>query len=230
MRLLGFSLMLFGLCCAGVGSVAWTPLFSRDMRLDWVGVVVFVTGGSLSYLAGRWLEDRAPREKPRSFDAAPGDTRFITAMLKGQRRRFLILGLALLAFDGVMLLALPSPEGVGNKPGYPWIGIVLGLATMLLVGAVAVLFLHRSTTLRNAAATRLHEVLVKTPHEVTGLTVHFIRKAHAPGALGRQILAEIHVGPEKLKIGVTEEQCVLLRRHIRHHNPQAAYREDEQEV
>jgi hypothetical protein len=230
MQLLAFVFMLFGALCIAVGAIAWLPFISSDMRLDLAGVVVFVVGGSLFYLAGSWLDKKVPPAKTRSFVLKPGDTRFITAMLKRDRRIYLILGLALLAFDTVMLLVVSASAGTENEMAHPWIAMTLGFATMLLIAAVAVLFLYASFRLRNAATTRLYDVLTKTPHMVTGLTVYLIQHELAPGTLGRQILAEIHVESEKLKTGVTEEQCSLLKQYIQLHSPQAPYREIEQAV
>jgi hypothetical protein len=229
MQLFAFLLMLFGALCVGAGAIAWLPFISSDMRLDLVGVVLFVVGGSLFFLAGIWLEKRVPPAKTRSFVLEPGDTRFITAMLKRDRRMFLIMGLALLAFDAVMLPVAWS-EGIENEMAHPWVAMALGIAALLLCAAVAVLFLYMSFMLRNPSTTRLHDVLTKTPHKVTGLTVYLIQHELAPGTTGRQIRAEIQVEGEKLTTGVTEEQWSLLKQYVQLHSPQAAYREIEQAV
>jgi NADH:ubiquinone oxidoreductase subunit 3 (subunit A) len=230
MQLLAFLLMAFGGLCVAMGSVAWLPFFSSDMRLDLVGVVVFIVGGSLFYLAGSWLEKRVPPEKTRTSALNPDDTSFITAMLKRDRRVYLTLGLVLVAFDAFMLFLLPPLEQAEDEVAHPWVVIFLVFATLLVIGAAGILFLYMSFRLRSVTATRLYGVLTKTPHKVTGLTVHILLHEHAPGKLGRQILAVIDVEGEELRTGVTEEQWSLLKQYIQLHNPKATYREVEHEV
>jgi len=220
---------LFGALCVAMGAVLWLPFIADDKRLDLVGVIVFVVGGSLFYLAGSWLEKRVPAETPKKFVLQPGDTRFIRAMLLRDRRNFLILGVFLLLFDALAVFAVSQP-GEGPPPAHPWPIYIIGVATMLLIAIVGIWIVYAGFTLRDPGKTRLYEILTKTPDKVTNLTVHLYQHDYAPGTVGGQLLAAIAVDGQELRTGATEEQWALLKQYIQLHSPNAGYREIEHEV
>lgn len=235
--LLAYILKLFGGLCVVVGAMAWLPFNSDDMRLDLIGVLVFVVGGSLFFVAGemarRWIDKQVLPAKPKVFVLRPGDTRFIGGMLYRDRGRYLWLGVFLLAFDALMLWAAMQPAYPPRPPEaakYGWIEYVFGGGTLIFLAAMGCWLLFHSFRLRNPATTRLYRVLMKTPNKVTGLTIHFFQAENAPETIGRQIFAEIHVGQESVRAGATVEQCSLLRQYIQLHSPQADYREVDHDV
>jgi MFS family permease len=228
-QLLALGTTLFGALCVAMGAVAWLPFFSDDMRLDLVGVIVFIVGGSLFYLVGSWLEKRVPAEKPKRFVLQPRDTRFIRAMLLRDRRNYLILGVFLLSFDAFMVFVVSQPSD-GPPDAHPWVIYFFGGATMLLIAIVGIWIVYAGFRLRDPSKTRLYEILTNTPDKVTYLTVHLYRHEYAPGTVGRQIFAAIEVDGEELRTGATEEQWALLKQYILLHNPHAGYREVEHEV
>lgn len=226
MRTFSWALKVFGLMMALIGLVAWLPFFSKDMRLDLTGVVLFVVVGIIIYLIGGWLEKRIPPEKTKVIILNPNDLSFITKALNKQKRSYLIAGLSLLVFDILVLLA--AINGNEDEKPPPLILIIFVIAILLLIAGVAILFLFKSFRLWNTNETKVYKKLTRTPHLITSLTAYFIQKDDAPGDLGLQILAELSIKDEKLdKINVSKEQLSLLRQYVELHNPNASYSEKE---
>jgi len=222
--------MLFGLLIASWGLLGWLPFVSNDMRLDLVGVVLFVVGGTLIYLAASWLDKKLPPEKKsQEFVLEPNDVGFISGMINRESRRCLVVGLFLLAGVGVGILAI-AYRGDEPEAAHPVVEMALVIGTLLLLTAVASLSLYASFKLRNTTGTSLYNLLTKTPHLVTGLAIHFIQHGGAPGRVGRQIVAELSTENEKFRIGVSEKQFSLLKQYIQLKSPRASYHEEEQKV
>jgi len=226
MRIFSWALMMFGLMLAFIGSWAWMPFVSRDMRLDLTGVVLFLVVGPSCFLLGRWLEKRIPPEKTIIPKLNPQDISFISKALIKQKRTLFILGLSLLAFDILVLLAGLNGDEDEQLP--PLIIMIFAFAVMLLILGVAMLFLYKSFKLWNTHETRVYKKLTKTPHLITSLTAYFIQKEDAPGKWGLRIMAEVDMQGEKLdRINVSEEQLSLLRQYVYLHSPMASYYEKE---
>jgi hypothetical protein len=230
MRVLTFVLMAFGMFLASAGLWAWLPFVPDDMRLDLVGAIFFVVVGTLIYLAASWLDKKLPPEKlQQQFILERNEVGFISGMINRESRRYLAFGLFLLAFEAVIILAVAS-GGDEPPPAHPIIVKAIFIGMLLFFTALASLSLHRSFKSRNATGTPLYNLLAKTPHLVTGLVIYFIQKDHAPGKMGRQILAELSSGNKKITIGVSEKQFSLLKQYIQLKSPRASYREEEQRV
>jgi hypothetical protein len=225
-----FLLTLFGALCVGMGAVFWLPFIPDANRLDLVGVAFLVALGTICYFAGRWFQKKVPPERPKIFVLKPRDKKFITAMLLRDRRLFLLFGLFLLAFFAVMLPLFLQSENMTFLPEYRWMEYILGGGMLLLFGVMGVFCLYLSFTRWNPSTTRLYHVLMETPEKVSALTIHLYQHGGAPGTVGRQIVATIHVDGEELRAAATEEQWSLLKQYIQLHNPQATYREVEHEV
>lgn len=227
MRGLTHLLMLFGLVSAYMGLWFWLPFGSKE-RLDLVSAMIFVVGGTLVFLAARWLDKKLPPEESKVFVLKRNDVRFIAGMVNRERRRNLLTGLFLLAFDALMILAIASGGGLEPEPAHPYpvVPKALEIGLLLIVAAAAIWFLNASFKLRNAT-NKLYNVLAKTPHLVTGLAVYFLRREGAPVDLGREILAELSIANETFRIAVSEKHFSLLKQYIELNSPRASYHEEE---
>jgi hypothetical protein len=234
-RMTPFFLQLLGTLFFAFALFAWMPFISTDMRLDLVGVCFFVVLGGALYLVGVWLDRKLGPWKPKPIASpTPGDTRFIARILTRERRRNLIFGIALLAFDALIIFAERADDG-GNHPAHPAIVAELFVITLmtlfeLLMLALGVAGLYRALTLWNIENTEIYNILTKTPQKVTGLTRHvFLSKLHV-GSRGRQIMVALNVQNKVFRLSVSAEQFVALKQFIRDHNPEATYSEEEHEV
>jgi hypothetical protein len=226
MRVFSWSLKLFGFMLAFTSLWAWLPFVSSDMRLDATGVIFLFVVGAVCYLIGMALDKRVKPPKTKVVVLKPNDISFISKALNKQKRTLLILGLSLLIFDILILLA--ATHGNEKDEPIPVIPIILGGATILLLAGVAIVFLYKSFKMWNTNETRVYKKLTKTPQLITGLTAYFIQKEDAPGKMGLQILAEVSIKDENLeKINVSEEQLSLLRQYVHLHSPNALYNEKE---
>src|SRR5690348_14207588 len=102
MQLLSFCLRLFAWLCGAFALIGWLPFIQRDMRLDGVGVTVFLILAVVGHVAGVLVERRIEPPAPMTGQLRPGDRRF-SKMLKGATRAQLLFGLGLLALDGLWL-------------------------------------------------------------------------------------------------------------------------------
>jgi hypothetical protein len=234
-RLAPYALQLFGLLLFAFSLIGWMPFFSTDMRLDLVGVCFFVVLGGAFYFVGVWLDRKLGPWKPRVIAAPnPVDTSFIAKILTRERRRNLIFGIALLAFDALIVFAERADDG-GNHPGHPAIVaelfvIIFATLVELLILAAGVACLYRALRLWNTRDTEIYKILTKTPQKVTGLTRHIFQSKTPVGNRGQQIMVVLSVQNRKFRFGVSAEQFVSLKQYIRTHNPEATYSEQEHEV
>ena len=215
---------MFGILAAFTGLWALLPFVSKDMRLDFVGVVIFVMIGAISYFIGLWLDKRIPPEKTKAVTLDPTDISFITNALRKQKRTLLILSMSLFAFDALILFVVTKGSD-DEKPSPPVVTFFL-VVIMLLFVVVATMFLYKSIKLWNTREINVCKKLTKSPHLIKSLTAYFIQKADAPGKFGLKISVEVVMENEKLdQIFVTEEQLSLLRQYVQLFSPRALYNE-----
>jgi len=234
MQMLAYCLLLFGWLCGAFALIGWLPFIQRDMRLDGIGVVVFLILAVAGHVAGVFFERRIKPPAPKTDQFRPADARSIAAMLKGAARAQLLFALGLLVLDGLWLwltiTQIPTAEERRTAPGYPMIAVTLSLVFIIIVALTALACLYASFRMRSPLAGRIHAVLAKTPERLTSLTLTRIHKQGAPGDVGDRFLAGIRAGPDELTITLSKKQAAWLKEYVQRCAPLTELIEDEIEV
>lgn len=116
-------------------------------------------------------------------------------------------------FDAFVVFAATHDNEGETLP--PIIELIIGIATMLLILGVGILFVYKGFKLWNSSETRAYKILKTKPHLINGLIVFFIQKEGATRKVDLQILSELSIKDEKLvKLNFSEEQLSLLKQYV----------------